>query len=220
MPWSDDFTRQTARYRDGLERLPEGLDARQRQLTRVANAALGAGFAQLMAGRPDEAEGWLREAAARYRESYEGAPAESWGRMIGAVKLRVIIEDSDGAQNDARWTLESGAASAASPIGRYAAAVAYLVVGQDAAASDLAEGLLEDNGSFPSDVAEALVAVATRDSVRYQPAVESVVESFETREEYLEDVPIADTALMLARLARSRGIETTLDSPLLPPLAA
>jgi hypothetical protein len=138
--------------------------------------------------------------------------------MIGAVKLRLIAGDWEGARDDARWTLDNDAASAASPIGRYAAAVAQLALEEDAAAAALAESLLEDGGDrFPADVAEALAAVASKDADRYEGAVRSVVESFETREEYLEDVPIADTALMLAVLASSRGIASALDSPLLPP---
>ena len=48
-------------------------------------------------------------------------------------------------------------------------------------------------------------------------AVESVVTSFETREEFLEDVPVADTALVLAMLARRRDIDEPLPaSPMLP----
>lgn len=216
MAWGDHLTRQEARYRDGLARLPEDIDSRQRQLTRVANAALGAGFAELMSGNSREAEKWMLEAATRYRESYEGAPPESWGRMIGAVKLRLIAGDTDGAREDAGWTLACGAARAESPIGRYAACVAHLVLGDDVAAAALADGLLEAGDSFPTDVAAALRALATGDAAGYGAAVESVVVSFETREEHLEDVPIADTAIMLNALAADRGLATELRSALLP----
>ena len=49
--------REAARCRDGEARLPEAddADARQRQLTRIGNAAYGAGLASLMAGRRDDA---------------------------------------------------------------------------------------------------------------------------------------------------------------------
>lgn len=217
MEWSDHRERQASRYADGLARLPDDADARQRQLTRVANAALGAGFAELMAGQRDEAERWLLEAASRYRESYNGAPPDSWGRMIGAVKLRVVAGDWRGAAADARWALECDAASAASPIGRYAASIAELVLGNDDSAAALAEGLVAERGEgFPVDVADTIAAVATRDESRYARAFESVVRSFETREEYLEDVPIADTALMLAALASRRTIASDVTSELLP----
>jgi len=43
------------------------------------------------------------------------------------------------------------------------------------------------------------------------------VRSFETREEFLEDVPVADTALALAELARRNGLDGPLpSSPVLP----
>jgi hypothetical protein len=48
-------------------------------------------------------------------------------------------------------------------------------------------------------------------------AVESVLESFETRDEYLEDVPVADTVMVLQTLAEPRGLAAAeLSSPLLP----
>jgi hypothetical protein len=50
----------------------------------------------------------------------------------------------------------------------------------------------------------------------YTEAVEAVLESFETRDEYLEDLPVADTVLVLQALAGRRGLAATLTSPLLP----
>ena len=44
-----------------------------------------------------------------------------------------------------------------------------------------------------------------------------MLESFETRTEYLEDLPAADTVLVLQALAERRGIAPAeLESPLLP----
>ena len=43
-----------------------------------------------------------------------------------------------------------------------------------------------------------------------------MLSSFETRDEYLEDVPVADTVLVLQALAGLRGVAAELDSPLLP----
>ena len=40
--------------------------------------------------------------------------------------------------------------------------------------------------------------------------------SFESRDEYLEDVPVADTVIVLQALAARRGLVVELDSPLLP----
>ena len=42
-----------------------------------------------------------------------------------------------------------------------------------------------------------------------------MLESFETRDDYLEDVPVADTVLVLQALAAERGLEAELSSPLL-----
>jgi hypothetical protein len=43
-----------------------------------------------------------------------------------------------------------------------------------------------------------------------------VLESFETRDEYLEDMPVADTVLVLQALAARRDLAANLTSPLLP----
>jgi hypothetical protein len=58
--------------------------------------------------------------------------------------------------------------------------------------------------------------LAAGDRAGYILAVESVLESFETRDEYLEDVPVADTVLALEVLAERRGLNADLVSPLLP----
>src|SRR5919108_3928479 len=131
--WHEHVEREVGRYRDGEARLPEPSDpdARQKQLTRTGNAAGGAGLALLMDGRADEALKWLHRAAEVYRESIEGAPPGSWGRPIGAMKALVLAGDWAAAEEAARWALELGAAQAESPIGRYAAALALLILGRD-----------------------------------------------------------------------------------------
>jgi tetratricopeptide (TPR) repeat protein len=209
--WDERYERAAARYRGGEER---GLD--QRQLTQLANAAWAAGLCLLMAGRRDEARDWLRRAAARYRESWDaGAPPDSWGRPIAAMKALLLAgDDVTGA---ARWTLDAGAPGAGSPIGRYAAALALLALGRDEEALELLE-TLRGREDFPADVAAAVEALALHDGPGYAAAVEDVLRSFEAREEFLEDVPVADTALVLERLAVERGIGSGLrDSERLPP---
>ncbi len=106
------------RHDDGAARLPENEDERQRQLTRMGNAAWAAGLSLLMAGHEEEGRAWLLRAAERYRESWPNAPAGSWGRPIGAMKSRLIAGDAEGALEDARWALEAGAADSESPIGQ------------------------------------------------------------------------------------------------------
>jgi hypothetical protein len=214
--WRGIRERAAERWEDGRSRLPEDADQRQRQLTRVANAAYASGLAALMDGERDDARDWLSRAAEAYRESWAGAPPDSWGRPIGALKARLIAGDADGAADDAAWALDAGAVEAGSPIGRYAAALALLVLGRDHEARAVADELRIHEG-FPTDVGDALAYIAAgTDAVGYTEAIESVLESFETRGEYLEDVPVADTVLALQALARPRGLDVELESALLP----
>jgi hypothetical protein len=215
--WEEHLAREQERYRDGEERLPnaDDADARQKQLTRMGNAAGGAGLALLMLDRAGDADDWFHRAAERYRESFEDAPPGSWGRPIGAIKALVLSGDWSGAEVAARWALEAGAAQAESPIGRYAAALADLVLGRRVRAREHADWIRTHEG-FPTDVGDALAFIAAGDVLGYQYAVEAVLESFETREEYLEDVPVADTVLVLQALAERDGLAAELSSPLLP----
>ncbi len=215
--WAEHVERETERYRDGESRLPEAedADAKQRQLTRLGNAAGGAGLALLAQGRQDEAADWLARAADRYRESWDDAPPGSWGRPIGMLKARLLAGDWAAAADEARWTLDQGAAAAESPIGRYAACLASLVLERWEDARVLADGLRLD-ASFPHDVGDALAFIAAHDRLGYVEAIESVLRSFETREAYLEDIPLADTVLVLQALAARRDVAAELDSPLLP----
>jgi hypothetical protein len=215
--WRAHFDREEGRYRDGEARLPDAddPDARQRQLTRLGNAAAGAGLALLMQSRADEAAEWLKLAADRYLESFEQAPPGSWGRPIGAMKARILAEDWEGAGDDARWALAAGAADTDSPIGLYAAALAALVLGDDEEARVHADAI-RTRGDFPAEVGDAIAFMAARDVVGYTAAIEAVLESFASRDEYLEDLPVADTVLVLQALALRRGIAAQLESPLLP----
>jgi hypothetical protein len=185
----------------------------ERALVRKGNTAYAAALALLMAGDVDAAE-WFRRAAATWRESWSGG--ESWGRPIGALKASLLARDEVALAELAPWTLSLGAATAESPVGRYAAALALLALGRWPEARHVAESLRERD-DFPHDVADALTYIAADDVVGYIEAVESVVDSFETRDDYLEDVAVADTALVLQELAGRRGIEHTLPaSPVLP----
>jgi hypothetical protein len=212
--WGALFERETGRYRDGEERLGDDGDERQRQLTRMGNAAWGAGLCLLMQ-KDDDARSWLEFAAARWRESYADAPPGSWGRPIGAIKAFVLAGEWTQAEEAARWALAEGAAESDSPIGRYAAALACSVLGDRERARIHADAIrIRDD--FPRDVGDALATIAAEDVVGYVEAVESVLESFETREEYLEDVPVADTVLVLQALAERRNMAADLTSDLLP----
>jgi hypothetical protein len=208
--WDALLERERARYADGERR------AEPEQLVRMGNAAYGAGLALLMLGRDGEAREWLGRAAARWRESWAAATPTSWGRPIGAVKALLIAGRDTEADDAARWTLELGAATAESPIGRYAGCLALLALERWPEARHVAASLRERD-DFPRDVADALALIAAHDLVGYSEALESVLTSFETRDAYLEDAAVADTVLALQALARRRGIDAGLPaSPVLP----
>jgi hypothetical protein len=89
------------------------------------------------------------------------------------------------------------------------------VLGRDAEARPYAEAI-RARDDFPSPVGDALACLAAQDPLGYTEAAEAVLESFETRDEYLEDMPVADTVLVLQALAARRNLATALSSPLLP----
>lgn len=198
--WDAAAARAIARYEGGESR---GLD--QRQLTQLANAAWAAGLNLLMAQRTDESAVWFRRAAERYRESWDDAPPDSWGRPIAAMKSLLLA--GDDADDAARWALDANAADATSPIGTYAATLAQLVLRNDDAARALGE-TLHNRDDFPQAVAAALVAVASSEQAAFHDALDALLADFEQRTDFLEDVPVADTVLVLQRLATQRGLAT------------
>jgi hypothetical protein len=122
------------------------------------------------------------------------------------MKALLIAGDEEASSRlllAAEWALGIGSAEAESPIGRYAGTLALLVLERDEDAAAVAATLGED---FPPDVGAALRAVAAGDGDGYRAAVADVRRSFEEREAFLEDVPVADTALALDALAERRGL--------------
>jgi hypothetical protein len=207
MNWIPTAEAKKARFQEQHGELDE------RSIVRKGNTAYAAALALLMAGNIDAAE-WFQRAAATWRESWNGG--ESWGRPVGALKASLLARDDVALEELAPWALSLGTATAESPIGRYAAALALLALERWPEARHVAESLRERD-DFPRDVADALAYIAAHDVVGYIEAVESVVDSFETRDDYLEDIAVADTALVLQELARRRGIEHALPaSPVLP----
>jgi len=180
-----------------------------------ANAAWAAGLRLLLEGRAEESRAQLREAARLYRASWDaGAPPDAWGRPIAVLKSLLLA--GEDAREAAEWALSTDAREAASPIGRYAATLALLVLGEDVEARGLGS-TLRDRDDFPEAVADALVTLAAADRAGYLLAVEDVLASFEQRDAYLEDVPVADTILVLQRLAAERDCAVDLPpSRLLP----
>jgi hypothetical protein len=197
MDWRERYERAAARYAGGETR-----ELDERQVVQLANAAWAAGLSLLMEGDREGAAEWLIRAAERYRESWDaGGAANAWGRPIAAMKALLLAgADADDA---ARWALDAGAAEAESPIGRYAGALALLVLDREEEAAAVAATLGDD---FPQDVAAALRALGTGDADAFAVAVASVRRSFEEQEDFLEDVPVADTALVLESLAERRRL--------------
>jgi hypothetical protein len=187
------------------------------RLAGIAGASWAAGLAALMLDERSDARDWLGRAAEEYLTSWHAAPPGSWGRPIAAVRCRLLAGDMLGAQDTATAAIDAGALDAPGAIGGYCAALALLVLGRDGEAASVAARIGEE-GLEPSAVAEALAALARDDGAAYAEARAGVLRSFEDRDAFLEDVPVADTVLVLDALATARGIEPPrLSSPLLPP---
>jgi hypothetical protein len=168
----------------------------------------------LLAGDAATASERLRAAAARYRASWELAPPRSFGRLIGMLKALVIAGDDPRAE--AAYVREEVPEDDASPPAWYALAIAALVEGDDGLARRAAAGMRAAGVEPFERTADAIDALARRDGAAYAAASEAIVADFEGRDEHLTGVPIADTALMLERLAERRGLAAHPSSALLP----
>jgi hypothetical protein len=186
------------------------------RLAGIAGASWAAGLASLMLGEPDDAAAFLSRAAEEYETSWEAAPAGSWGRPIAMLRCRLMAGDLEGARRDAVSALAAGAADAPGPIAGYCTALALLVLDRDAEARPVAERIAGE-GLDPVSVAHALAALSAGDVPRLEAARREVLRSFEEREAFLEETPVADTVLVLDALARERRMTLEpLESTLLP----
>jgi predicted CoA-binding protein len=177
---------------------------------REAIAADGEAHRALLAG--EDAREPLRRAAAAYRTSWEAAPPGSYGRLVGYAKASVLA-----GENPLPYVREQLGADDRSPPACWARALAYLADGNDARAARAADGMHAGSEAF-GRAAAAVTALAAGEREAYTAAVRAIVDDFEGREEHLTGVPIADTALVLERLAERRGLAAHPASPLLPPV--
>jgi hypothetical protein len=177
----------------------------------AAIRADGEGLRALLDGDDERAQERLAEAVARYRASWELAPPRSYGRLVGMLKAAVIAGDAA----EAAAYVRSQIAEADSPPSSYALAIAALVEGDDDGAGALAEGMRGGSPAF-GRAADAIEALASGDAAAYAASARAIVADFESREEHLTGVPVADTALMLERLAEPRGLAAHPQSALLP----
>jgi hypothetical protein len=155
-------------------------------------------------------------AADLYRQSWEQAPPRSYGRLVGMLKATVLSgEDPTPAAEFARTELAQDPAADGSPTASYALALAALIAGDDTSAAEHAAAMRGGSDAFDR-TASAIAALAERDAEGYHAAVREIVRDFEERSTHLTGVAIADTALVLERLAGPRGLAADVHSAVLP----
>ena len=179
---------------------------------REAIAVEARGQRALLSGEEASAADALLESSRLYRESWELASPTSFGRLIGMLKAAVIAGDASSVAAYARTQLPDPVES---PAASYALAIVALVEGDDATARAASPGMRSGAPPFIR-AADAIDALVDGDGDRYAAAIRAIVSDFEGREEHLTGVPIADTAVMLERLAAARGMACRPASALVP----
>lgn len=192
-------------------------DGEHRDLMMAAIEAEGEAHAALLAGDEAAASAAYGRAIEGYRASWALAPPKSYGRLVGLLKASILAGEAAPAAAEVRGALDGDPDAAGSPVASYVLAVAALVIGDDdCAVAPLAE-VMESRGGAFERTAAALRALAAGDGGAYAAAVTSIEADFAGREEHLTGVAIADTAVMLERLAAQRGSSAGIVSPLMPP---
>jgi len=167
----------------------------------------------LLGGDEDRARAAFQVAAGLYRQSWEAAPPRSYGRLVGMLKSSVLAGNGRESADYIRGAIADS--EAGSPTAAYARAIAALIADDDHAAQIWASQMRGASDAFDR-TANAIIALARRDRAAYGAALEAIVRDFERRIDHLTGVAIADTALVLERLAADRDITVTVISPLLP----
>jgi predicted CoA-binding protein len=175
-----------------------------------AIAADGDAQRALLAG--GDARPALRRAADRYGASWEAAPPRAFGRLVGYAKASVLA-----GEDPAAYVREQLGDEADSPPAAWALALGALSAGNDQLATRAAEVMRTGSDAF-ARAADAVAALAADDRDAYRAAVHAIVDDFEHRDEHLTGVAIADTALVLERLAERRLLAAHPRSALLPPV--
>lgn len=169
----------------------------------------------LLAGDLPAARQAFAAAADLYRRSWEDAPPQSYGRLVGMLKAAILAGEGPAQALYVREALADEDATLSSPTASYARALAALTEDDDAAAHRFSEAMRSGSEAFER-TARAIAALASREQAEYAAALEQIVRDFERRTDHLTGISIADTALMLERLAARRGIASGVESPLLP----
>jgi hypothetical protein len=176
---------------------------------RHLNAALAAeadAYRELLAG------GDAAAAFGRARDAYLASHAEtgpaSWGRLLGALKMAILA--GAGAEAIARQAVaETG--DAGSPASAYARSLALVCLREE---PDVG-AMVAAGGAF-ARTGRALRALAGSDAAGYTAALHEILADFEARDRHLSGVAVADTVLVLERLAEERGMAVRPQSPLVP----
>lgn len=186
---------------------------RHQELLTQAIELEGAAHRALFEGDVEAARSAFGEASGLYRQSWEQAPPGSYGRLVGMLKSAVL---AGGGEPEAAYVLDALAGQVGgSPTASYARAIAALISGDGESAARASEEMRGGSEAFDR-TADAISALAADDAERYAAVLTEIVRDFEQRSDHLTGVAVADTALMLERLAAGRGISVRLSSPVLP----
>jgi hypothetical protein len=147
------------------------------------------------------AAGELVEARDRYLASYDAAGPPAWGRLAGADVEPI-----------ARRALAEAGAAASAPAG-YVRSLAAVAIGEEPDPAAI-QAMVAAGGAFER-TGRALDALGAGDGERYRAAIADVLADFEAREQFL-GAAVADTVMVVERLADARGIAARPESPLLP----
>jgi len=172
----------------------------------AALAAERAAYEAELRGDPDP--GLYARARDAYLASHAETGPQSWGRLIGALKMAVL--GGDGADRVAAQALAE-TAHAAGPSAAYARALASVIAGRRPDTS-----AMEHAGDAFTRTGRALEALAAGDAAAYRAALDDIVDDFAARDQHLSGVAVADTAMVLERLAEERGMAARPSSPLVP----
>jgi hypothetical protein len=186
------------------------------QLLRDAVALERSAQQALLRGDAARSRTLFRDAAERYRASWEAAGPRAFGRLIGFLKASVLWGEGGHAAAYVRDALEGDGCD--SPPACYALALAATIQGDDEAALPAVEGMRASEDAAFARTADALHALAVGDRDAYARAVTAIVADFAAREEHLTGVAFADTAVMLERLAAPREMAARPASTVMPVL--
>lgn len=173
----------------------------------------------LMAGDQAGAASAFADAARVYAASWDVAPAGAYGRLIGRVKAAVLSGDPVLAREHARAVLDAldgDDEASPSPAAAWATALAALHLREDDRIAPALLAMRSGPEAF-GRAADAVAAIADGDRDATASALAEIVDDFAGRAEHLTGVPIADTAVVLARLAAPRGlVDVLLPGALVP----